>query len=190
MSYRRRSIWDRSYTSVTKVSVHWSSKSSAYMVNFSDTHHWNEMQVLFNFIKGLDVSEKDCQCDESSGKKVWTWYFVEKYLEPFKALVESFGGQAGGIFEIDIIAKPIGGSNQSIFVPVDVYLDRFKTLTGQDIKSLDFNAAKKLYRKWLMLNHPDRKPENHIIVRDVNECWSNLELNHFKSKKEQEYVNA
>ena len=189
MSYkRRRSLWTEPYNIVTTVSVHWSQKSSAYMVNFSDTKHWNEMQILINFIKGLDVSEKDVQMDDSTGKKVWTWYFVEKYIEPFKALVDSFAG--ANIFTLDFIPKPSSQTNTSIFVPVDVYLERFKTLTGQDIKDLQYVDAKKTYRKWLMVNHPDKKPENHILVRDVNECWSALELQLFKSRKEQEYSNV
>jgi hypothetical protein len=186
MSYRRRSYLDNNWSqSTTKVTVSWSSKSSAYSVNFSNTKHWNEMQVLINFIKNLNVGEKDCQMDDSSGKKVWTWYFVEQYLEPFKALVDSFAG--ANIFEWEHIPKPTGNSNTSIFVPNDVYLERFKTLTGQDITGLEFKAARSIYRRWMMQNHPD-KGGDHFIVRDVNECWSNLEIKYFAGKKEQEYA--
>lgn len=187
MSYRRRSSWQygHSYPTPTKVSVHWSAKSSAYMVNFSDTKHWNEMQVLINFIKGLNVSERDCQCDESSGKKVWTWYFVEQYLEPFKAIVDSFKGS--DIFEWDFVPKPVGGNLQSHFVSTDTYFQTFQNLTGQDISKLDHDQAKKIYRRWMIKNHPDIGGDSKT-ASSVNECWSNLEVIFYKKKKEQEYV--
>jgi hypothetical protein len=77
-----------------------------------------------------------------------------------------------------------------VFIPVDMYIDKFKILTDIDIKNIEYPQARKQYLRWLMVNHPDKKPENHILVRDANECWSALELNYFKSRKEVEYVSA
>jgi hypothetical protein len=186
MSYRRRSNWQNSYSSyssITRVSVHWSAKSSAYSVNFSDTKHWNEMQVLIGFIKGLNVGEKDVLCDESSGKKVWTWYFIEKYVDAFNEMVKLMPT----IFELDFMSKPTGQTNMAQFIPVDVYLSRFLELTGQDIKDKDYNDAKRIYRQWQRKNHPDVGGDKDI-ASSVNECWSALELNYFKSRKEVEYA--
>jgi hypothetical protein len=189
MSYRRKTYFRDYYTpSTTRVSVHWSAKSSAYSVLFSDKKHWNEMQVLINFIKGLNVGEKDCQMDDSSGKKIWTWYFAEQHLDAFKALVDSFAvNDVNSTFDWDFTGKPSGQTNQSVFIPNDVYLNRFRDLTGQDIKDKEFREAKKIYHRWLMVNHPD-KGGDHNTVRDVNECWSNLEVKYFNAKKETEYV--
>jgi hypothetical protein len=185
MSYRRNTSWSRSYSSITRVSVHWSAKSSAYSVNFSDTHHWNEMQVLINFIKSLNVAERDVQCDETGPKKVWTWYFIEKYVDAFNEMVKLMPT----IFELDFMPKPTGQTNTSQFVPIDVYLTRFQTLTGQTIKDLTYDEAKRVYRQWQRKNHPDVGGDKDV-ASSVNECWSALELNHFKAKKEQEYANT
>src|SRR6266496_3530191 len=115
MSYRRRS-----YLSKTNVTIHWSSKSSAYAIKFEDTHNWNQMQILIQYLKNIPYGERDYDPDNK------IWFLVEKYIEPFKEMVTLMSQY----FELDFQAKPTGDTFKGNFIPIDVYLDRFKQLTG------------------------------------------------------------
>jgi hypothetical protein len=178
--YKRRPSWKDSYPTQTKVSIYWSNKSSAYTIKFSDTENWNQMQILIQYMKKIPLGERDYDPDNK------IWFLIEKYIESFKEMVTLMNQ----FFTLDFQAKPTGQTNQAIFIPVDVYINKFHDLTGQDVKDIEYNIARKQYLRWLMVNHPDKKPENHILVRDANECWSALELNYFKTKKEPEYDNT
>jgi hypothetical protein len=180
MPYRRRPSWLDSSPTTTKVSIHWSSKSSAFAIKFSDTKNWNQMQILIQYLKNIPYGERDYDPETK------VWFLIEKYIEPFKEMVSLMNQ----FFSLDFTPKPTEQTNQAVFIPVDVYLDKFKNLTGHDIKGIEYPVARKQYLRWLMINHPDKKPENHILVRDVNECWSALELNYFKTKKETEYAST
>jgi hypothetical protein len=178
MSYKRRhSYYDPSYPSTTKVSIHWSNKSASYAIKFADTKNWNQMQICIGYLKNITYGERDYDSENK------VWFLIEKHIGAFKEIITSLNQY----FELDFIPKPENQVNIHQFIPIDVYFDRFKNLTGQDIRNLDSGKAKKIYLKWLMINHPD-KGGDHIIARDVNEAWTELEKNFFKSKKEPEYV--
>lgn len=186
MTYKRQSAWrpsDSSYSSKTKVMVHWSNKSSAYSINFSNTNHWTEMQILIGYIKNIPYGERDTQCDDSSGKKVWTWYLIEKHITAFNEMVKALDL----FFELDFVEKPVGQTSQSVFISVDVYLDKFKNIVGESIKDLEYDKAKKIYRRWIMKNHPDVGGDP-VIASEVNTCWTELERVYFKTRKEVECV--
>lgn len=185
--YRSSSWSNYSYSGPTKVYIHWSQKSSAYSIKFSDTKHWNEMQILITFIKNLPTGEKDVQMEEdiNTGKKNWTWFITEKYVEPFKEMVRNMSG----VFEIDFVDKPVGGGGfQAHFISTETLFTKFKEITGTDISALEYDAAKKVYRRWIMKNHPDVGGDP-VKASSVNECWTNLETLHFKTRKETEYAN-
>lgn len=181
MSYKRRSAWSTDYStpSVTRVMVHWSTKSSAYSITFSDTRNWNEMQILIGYIKNIPMHERDVQMDDTGPKKVWIWYLHEKHIIAFNEMVSALSQY----FVLDFVAKPSGQTNMAVFIPVDVYLDSFKKHTGYDIKALDHTEAKKLYRSWIRKNHPDVGGDA-TIASEVNTCWSELERVYFKAKGE------
>jgi hypothetical protein len=185
MSYKRRSVWQDSFGSshITSVYVHWSQKSSAYMITYSDAKNFNEMMILNGYIKNQPQGEKDVQMDDSSGKKVWTWYLHEKHIIAFNEMVKAMPNH----FKLDFIEKPTGQTNMSMFIPVDVYLTKFKNIVGEDIKDIEYDKAKKVYRRWIMKNHPDVGGDSKI-ASEINTCWTELERIYFKTKKETEYA--
>lgn len=182
MAYRRNTSWANSYSSVTKVLIHWNNKSAAYSIKFTDTKHWNEMQIAISYIKNFPYGERDYDAENK------VWFLIEKHIPALRAILDGLPQ----FFQIDFVEKPIGQTNTHTFVPIDIYFDKFKTLTGQDIKGIEYDAAKRLYRKACRENHPDLHRDGVIdygkIMSEINECWSQLELLFYKNKKEPEYV--
>jgi hypothetical protein len=212
MAYRRRSSFNSDYKyQKTKVSIHWSNKASAYQIIFNKTGQYYPTKerfskikdVLISYISKLPYGEKEMQVNirhedvynsktgVTSKQEVqdWTYYIHEKHLNNFRNLVEMMPED----FEVDFVEKPINDNNngfQSRFTPTEVYLDRFKEITGQDIRSESYDNAKRYFRRSCMLYHPDRNPGNMEIaakMAQLNECWSALEIQHFKTKQEIQY---
>lgn len=179
--YKRNSIWSSGYSSTTKsttkVDLYWSSKSGAYALKFNDTKHWNEMQVFISYIKTQPTNERDYD----PVNKVW--YFIEKHLPQIQEMFKLLPN----IFEVDFVEKPVGQANIHTFVPVDTYLDKFKTLTGEDLKGKEYNDAKKVYRKLCLKYHPDIV-HNNEPMSSINQLWTELEKVYFLKTKEMEYV--
>src|SRR5579859_395832 len=166
-SYKRKSYPYRSY-GPTKVNLTWSQQYSAYALKFMDTGHFGEMTPIMNFLKAQPYGEYTYDPDNK------IWYFDEKHLKQVRVLIDAFGPS---IFETHFQEKPQNQSFTSKFVSVDTYLDRFKELTGEDIRSLEYNNAKKIYRRICMLYHPDRHPGDSSIaikMSSINETWTEL----------------
>jgi hypothetical protein len=182
--YRRKSAWSNSaysYSpSTTKVTIHWSNKSAAFAIKFCDTKHWNEMQIAIQYIKNFPYGERDYDPENK------VWFLVEKHIPGLKTILEALPQY----FEIDYQEKPTNQTNTHTFVPIDVWIEKFKSLTTFDVKDMEYSKAKMIYRKFCKVYHPDLNPQDDTkkLMSDLNECWNALELNHYKNKKEPEYV--
>jgi len=161
----------------TTVTIHWSQKSSAFAIKFQDTKHWNEMQIALAYIKNFPYGERDYDPENK------IWFLVEQHVPGLKTILENLPQY----FSVDFIDKPTGGTNHGTFVPIDTWIEKFTSLTGQVIKGIEYGEAKRVYRKWQLKNHPDVGGDPRVASA-VNECWSQLELNLYKKRKEPEYV--
>lgn len=179
MAHRSFSYRSRRWGGPTKVTVHWSNKYNAYAINWQDTNHWNEMQPFISFLKSIPYGERDYDADNR------IWYLAEQHLDKFMAMLDLM---PSSIFEKDFQKKPDNQTNFHTFVSVDTYLDKFKELTGFDVRGQDYNDAKKIYRRSALANHPDRNGGDGSKMSDINEAWSHIESLHFKIKKEPEYA--
>lgn len=182
-SYKRK---DRSYyrsNYPTKVTITWSQQYSAYALKFLDTHHFQEMSPIINFIKSNPYGEYTYDPDNK------IWYFAEKYLEQVKALINAFGQS---IFDLIFTEKPpLNYSFSTKTISVDTYLNQFKEMTNEDISNIEYSKAKKIYLRFCMKHHPDLNPENKdiasAIMSKMNEIWTELEKLHFKTRSQQQY---
>jgi hypothetical protein len=113
------------------------------------------------------------------------WFLAEKHLAGLQILLDNLKEY----FEVDFVKKQEGHNFQQTAVPIQVYLDKFQALTNFNLKDYpDYNQAKKIYRKFCLLYHPDRK---HLIggedmskqMYELNECWSNIERVIYKQKE-------
>ena len=161
----------------TKVSIDWSNKSGAYAIKFHDTYHWDQMQVFLSYIKNFPMGERDY---DPVGK---IWYLIEQHIGGFIEMLKL----VPQYFEYEFNAKPVGQTNVAKFVPTEVYLERFLKLSGENIKDLKYDEAKKIYRRVCLKNHPDRGGDP-AVMSSINEAWSDLEMHYFNAKKETEYV--
>jgi hypothetical protein len=190
MSRYRRNAWSTGYNSnqPTKVSIYWSQKASAYSIKFMDTHHWDEMQIFIQYLKNIPYGERDYDPDNK------TWFLIEKHLGGFKQMLEMIPQH----FTVDFQEKPTQAF-QGSFVPIDIYLDKFKTLTDIDARTTEYTVAKKAYRRVCMANHPDLHRgdidsrtgeviDYGKIMSSINECWTSIEKEFYKMKKEPEYA--
>lgn len=181
MAYRRRSYVSNYGPQPTKVLLHWSTKANAYSLRWMDTKHWTEMQIFITYLKSLPYGDYEYDPDNK------TWFFMEKYLPHIQAMFD--GLKSVNCFDVDFQEKPIGGGFVGKFVSIDKYLDTFKILSGKDIRTLDHDKAKKIYRHTCMKLHPDRGG-NASDMSSLNEAWLHIETTHFKIKKEVEYSNV
>lgn len=172
--YRRtQSAWsplkyDYNTSTKTKVMIHWSPLSSAYSVKFMDMKHYNLIQPILSYMKSKPYGEYLYDPDNK------IWFLIEKHVPGLRAMLDVLKEY----FEIDFIEKQEGHSfNQSQEIPTEVWIKKFKQLTGLD------NIEKKNYLRWMLKNHPDVGGDSRI-VSEVNECWSNI------NKKEIEYANS
>lgn len=162
----------------TPVDIYWSVQYNAYACKWKNTAHFAEMTPIINYFKAQPYG--DCIYDPDN--KVW--YFMEKYLDQVKILLNAFGPT---IFTINFQQKP-DFTNQFLASKIpstdDLFL-RFEKLTDYRIKDLEYNDAKKIYRKVCLLYHPDRNPGNEEVAKkmsDVNEIWTNLETVFYKTR--------
>jgi hypothetical protein len=184
MSYKRRytglnSNYNYKSNVPTRVTIHWSMSYSAYAIKFENTYHWEQMQIFIQYLKNLPYGERDYDPDNK------IWYLMEKHLSGFKQMLEMIPQH----FTVDFVEKP-SQTFQGNFVSVDTYLDKFQTLTTYNLRTLDYEQAKKIYRKAALLWHPDRNNGDASRMTDINECWSNIEKLHYNVKKEAEYANS
>jgi hypothetical protein len=132
-----------------------------------------------NFIKSTPYGEYTYDPDNK------VWYFTEKYLTQVRSLIDAFGKS---IFILTFTEKPpVNHSFSSKIISIENYLQKFRNLTGEDISQLDYNTAKKVYRRVCMKFHPDRNPEFANTMSSINEVWSELEEVHFKTRSHQQY---
>lgn len=210
MAYKRRvystgMIHDSYSTDLTKVSIHWSFKASAYQIYFHKNGKWfptkerfqKIQSILITFINNLPYGEKEKQVkisqedvydmkartNKTQEVQDWTYFIHEKHVNNFRNLVEMMPED----FEVDFIEKPLETNTfTSKFVPVEVWLDKFKEITNNDISRSDFNTARSIYRKFCIQFHPDKNRDDnsmHEKMSKLNEVWTNLEYQHFKTKQ-------
>jgi hypothetical protein len=182
MAYRRqRNIYDGGYYSAipTTVNIYWSTKSSAYAIKFEDTHHWNEMQIFIKYLNSIPYGERDYDAENK------IWYLMEQHIVGFKKMMEMIPEH----FKINFTEKPANEQFKGKFVSVDTYLDRFKNISGFDIRNQDYLDAKKVYRRCALANHPDRGGDAKKMS-ELNEAWTEIERLHFNIKKETDYVST
>ncbi len=180
MSYRRRysGVGYRGSSNPTTVTIHWSTKSSAYAIKFNDTYHWDQMQIFIQYLKNIPYGERDYDPDNK------IWYITEQHLPNFRNMMEMIPEH----FKIDFQGKPENQAFTGKFVSVDTYLDKFKELTTTDLRGQEYTLAKKIYRRAALSNHPDRNNGDGSKMAEINECWSNIERLYFNQKKEPEYA--
>lgn len=167
------------FTGPTSVSITWSQQYSAYAIKWTDTRHFQEMSPVINFIKSNPYGEYTYDPDNK------VWYIAEKYIKQVITLLEAFGNK---IFEVTFTEKPpLNYAISSKTISIESYLQKFRDLTGEDIKNLEYIDAKRIYRRVCLKFHPDRNPEFATTMSSVNEIWSELEKVHFKTRSQQQY---
>jgi len=170
----------RNYPS-TPVSIYWSQKYGAYALKFSNTQHFNEMTPIINFLKSKPYGESTYDPTDK------VWYFAEEHLGSVRYLFKAFGTS---IFTLSLQEKPTNTGHSYLqgqkVISTDQHFSRFAELTGENIKSLDYLDAKKIYRRFCMRLHPD-KGGDPATMSAVNEIWSDLERVWYKTTKEPEY---
>lgn len=176
--YKRRTQW-RDTSQPTRVFLHWSNKTGGYTLKWENTNHWNEMQPFISYLKTLPWGEYEYDVDTK------TWGFTEKYLPQIQAMFDTL--KPANVFDVDFQGKPDNQTNFASFISIDVYLDKFKNITGEDIKNKEYNLAKKDYRRACMRLHPD-KGGDPKVMSELNECWLHIEQTHFKINKTMEQV--
>jgi hypothetical protein len=177
MSYRRRTYIDNRADRRTKVQLYWNNLSNAYSLKFSDTHKWTQMQGVLTWIKQTIVwTEREY--DDS----IRTWFIHEKHIPKLKELLELLDAD----FDLDFIEKPQAQSSFGKFIPTEVYLKTFNSITQSDISQMSAEEAKKVYRKTCMLLHPDKNPGHPEVsarMSELNEAWAEIQIKHFKTKE-------
>lgn len=175
MVYRRNSFNYRDKNAPTKVYLHWSMSSGSYSLKYEDTRHFGEMMAVNSIIKTFPWGEWEYDLQTK------VWYFAEKYLNKVKDALDVM--HQAGIFDVDFQDKPTGQTNFATFVPVEVYLKKFATLTGVDISKQEHKQAKREYFKACMRLHPDHGGSDRDMT-ELNESWYHIETSHFKINKE------
>lgn len=186
MAYRRP--WkpysnqnQQSRSDPTPVDIYWSQKASAYALKFQNTYHWNEMQPFMSYLKAQPYGEWEYDPQDK------TWFFIEKHLPKIQEMFDVL--KPVNAFNVTFTQKPEGQTNAAVLVPIEVYLEKFKNISGQDIKNLDHIQAKKIYRKACLQNHPDHGGDS-AIMASLNEAWVQIESKHYNIKKEIEYASS
>jgi len=176
MHYRRRT----NINYPTQVLLHWSQKANAYSLKWQDTHHWTEMQIFITYLKSLPYGDYEYDPDNK------TWFFMEKYLKNIQDMFTALSPTNS--FDVDFQEKPTNTFSGK-FVSIDTYIDKFKQLAGEDIRGLEYDKAKKVYRRTCMRLHPDRGG-NANDMSSLNEAWLHIEQTHYKVRKETEYATS
>jgi len=184
MGYRRNSHWLDSSVPV-KVTVSWSSLVGAYDLKFDNIGaHWDKVKSIIAWLK-MTVPYGEREYDDIN--KIWTIH--EKFFQDLKNVLSAVGPE----FDVTIVEKPVGGTSVK-FVPLDIYLELFKELSGLDIANYGedkFSEAKRAYFKTAMKLHPDHHPndpEAYAKMRDFNEAWDVIKEKHFKIVRTMEQV--
>lgn len=162
----------------TKTIVHWSAKNGAYYIKWMDTNHWDEMQVMINYIKGFPYGEREYNPDDKS------WLLIEKHINGLKTMIEMIPSH----FTLDWQEKPLEQATTTKFIPMDVHLDNFKTITGFDIRGKEHKDAKRIYFRACMQLHPDHNSGDAIQMTELNVAWTAIEKEHYKKGVQQEYA--
>lgn len=187
MPYRRRVQYPFNSNTPTSVGIYWSQQYNAYACKWMDTHHFKEMTPIMSYFKSKPYG--DCVYDPDN--KIW--YFKEEYLADVKNMLMAFGPT---IFEINFVEKPVNASHNGYLSNTrptqtpDQLMEKFKQLSNQDIKNLEYTEAKKIYRRVCMKMHPDYNPgdENAATrMSSINEVWTELERIFYLTKKEPTY---
>jgi len=139
------------------------------------------MQVFISYLNKLPYGERDYDPDNK------IWYLAEKHIEAFMEMMKLMPST---IFDHDFQKKPEGQAFQTTFVPIDVYLDKFRELSGHELRGKEYDDAKKIYRRTALTYHPDRNGGDGSKMSEVNEAWGHIEQLYFHIKKEVEYENA
>lgn len=178
MAYRRRYDPDwKSKQGPTRVTIHWSESAGAYAIKWHDTNHWDQMTICRNYIMNFPYGEREYDGDTK------TWYLIEKHTAGLKTMIEL----TPQWFTLDYIEKPIGVQTVK-FIPMDVHLDNFKTLTGFDIRNQEYKDAKKVYFRACMKLHPDINQGDATQMTELNVAWAAIEKEHYKQGVKQDYA--
>lgn len=158
----------------TRVTLYWNNTLGMYSLKWADTHNWDKMQECIRIIKQtIPGTERDY-----SGPPENTWYIHEKHAAVLKVLLENIRE-----FDFEFIAKPEGQTNTVKYTPTDIYIAKFKELTGADVNGMEFSTAKKLYFRASMKYHPDRNNGDSSKMYELNTAWDGLQIQHFKVKQ-------
>jgi hypothetical protein len=178
-NYKRKSRPFFHSNSPTSVDIIWSQQYGAYAVKWMDTGHFQEMQPVINYMKGKPYGEYTYDPDNK------IWYIAEKYIQDVLTLLNAFGDT---IFKVNFVEKPLHSNMISApVISVDTYLNNFHAITGEDISKLEYDKAKRIYRHICMQYHPDKHPEFASKMSSINEIWTILEIEHFKTRSRVSY---
>lgn len=170
MAYRRSS-W--SYNGPVKVSFHWSNLVGCYALKFESIgNHWDSVKGVIDWLK-LTVPSGEREYDDVDK----TWFVHEKFFKVIKEVIE-----ANPDFICTILEKP-ENIPAVTFVPVENYIAKFKELTGEDITSLEYEKALKLYRRNSLRLHPDRNGGDGSKMSELNQAWDIIKERHYKVAK-------
>jgi hypothetical protein len=160
----------------TSVSLAWNPALGAYDLKFNNTNNWDKIQGVLIWLKQTIPSHER---DYNIETKVWGIH--EKHVPVLKKLLELITD-----FDFIFIEKPEQEVSFTTFVPLDVYKQTFKEITGEEVNEGDYSISKRTYRRAAMRLHPDKNPNNVLAasqMSSLNEAWLNLEVKLFKVKE-------
>lgn len=156
-----------------KCRIVWDLNTQAYLINLSSD---NRLKAYVEVLKQSVPSG-----DRSYDPDTRTWFVKEGYGEGLRLLAQS----VFGIHNVSFISRTVAEQQQANFVPrntatVEQIVGEFLILTGFDKQvKIDYDTARRAYRKTAMTLHPDRGGSPEKMAR-LNEVWSRVEKEYFR----------
>ena len=156
-----------------KCRIVWDLNTQAYLINLgSDARLKAYVEVLKQSVPSGDRSyDSDTR----------TWFVKEGYGEGLRLLAQS----VFGIHNVSFVSRTVAEQQQANFVPlhgptVEQVVGEFLILTGFDKQvKLDYDTAKRAYRRTALTLHPDKGGDAVKMAR-LNEVWKRVEKEYFK----------
>lgn len=153
----------------------WSALDASYKLHFDfNKWEWKDVNVLIGAIKQT-IPSSDREYDPDTK----TWFIADKHFKFLDGMFQPLADNGRNV-NYKKYEKPAEQVATAKFVSLDSVISTFEKLTSVNIKSLDFNAAKKVYFRAAMKLHPDVNPNGAEDMTRLNECWDKIKVSHYK----------